>query len=178
MKWLLRLLAGDPIRTALIIAIVLCVLAIAGNVVRLHAVQATLATERLARANERAAAAQALAMEQAKNREIETQWRARHDAALEALDASKSENARLAAAVLAAQRSTVGLREQLAAFARGGDPAADSAGACQARAAALAESTSRCVGLLEEGRFLLRVVAKERDDFAAEVTACVSAWPQ
>jgi hypothetical protein len=144
--------------------------------------------ERTARANEQAAFSKSRAemaeraeAAEAKQRRIENELRAKADIEKGKLDASLAENARLAGLLADARRDTGRLRDQLSQFADGGGAGSDSLAACRARAAALAAATSRGVELLETIRFrdrqLLRELAKERDDFAAEVTACVQAWP-
>ena len=70
-----------------------------------------------------------------------------------------------------------GLRVKLGAYATG-TGSADSLGACQQRAGALANLLAEGSGLLAEGGNLLRDIARAHDERAAEVNALLSAWPK
>lgn len=138
-----------------------------------HAIDvATFESERTRYANEARAA-------EAAQRDIERQRQATVDAAKDALATALADNRALAASLDIARTDVGRVRRQLSTFAApaSGQAGSDTTSACQARATALAEAASRGVELLVEGRFLLRDIARERDDFAAEVTACVNGWP-
>lgn len=184
---------GDPLKWALYAAIAAVVLALWVRTGMLASqrdnARAELATEQADRAKEKAAALAASLAAEKRVRDLETQWREATDSARGVLEDEKRKNAQLAAELDRAGRDRAAstaladrLRQQLQSYAISPAGGEDSAPACQARAAALAEATSRGVELLERTRFedrlLLRQLAQERDDFAAEVTACVTAWPK
>ena len=132
---------------------------------RLKAAQAAAATER------------AIAIEQARQREIGERWQSTVDQqALELSNARATINqqaARLRALSLDSSR----LRDQLTAYAAG-SPGEDSIAACHARSAALATYAAAIGAAASEIAIAARQSAVERDEFAAEVTSLIKAWPR
>jgi hypothetical protein len=153
-----------------------------------------LSSERAAHVATRIGFDQREAKAQADARAREVALRADRDAAVLHLEDARHEiarhrdhNAALAAEVdrlrTRAADADRRLRDHLAAYAAGG--AADTAAACQARAAALgayAADVSRAADEIAESAAELAAVAVaaagERDAYAAEVVACVKAWPR
>ena len=132
---------------------------------RLKSAQAAAATER------------AIALEQARQREIEARWQSTVDQqALELSNARTTINQqadRLRALSLDSSR----LRDQLTAYAAG-SPGEDSLTACNARAAALATYAADIGAAASEISIAARQAAVDRDGFAAEVNALINAWPR
>lgn len=184
----LAFLGKDPVRAMLIAAVIaLCGLLAAstwtkaGMKSELAAEKQARLREQLAYESERTKYATALADASEKARRLEQERLGAVNKAREDLDNAKLENASLAASIAASRRDASRVRDQLATYALAAASRDASSGTCaasQSAAGALATSLTRGVELLEEGRFLLRIVAKERDDFAAEVAACLTAWPK
>ena len=148
--------------------------------VRLAGAKADLAGERTQRANERAAAAQALALEQARIRETEQRWQATVEVERKGLEDAKRKNAELADAIGRMPAVDVGsLRNQLSA-ARGAAATTSlaAAAACDLRAGAYEALLADGSRLLAEGVTLAGNIARAHDDRAAEVTALLKAWPK
>jgi hypothetical protein len=125
------------------------------------------------------AATEATAAAEKEQRRIEQERRSDVDKAKETLGEERTRNAALAASLDLAHRRADGLRGKLQTFATVASPAGqDPARACETRATTLAGHVADGIGLLEEGRSLFGRCAKDRDDFAAEVRALVSAWPE
>jgi hypothetical protein len=136
-------------------------------------------TERyeLREASAKAAHEKALRIEQGKQRDIEALWHDRADAAQKELnDARKTideQGRHLAGLRLDAGR----LRDQLTSYAAG-SPGEDSVAACHARAAALSTYAADIGAAASEIAVAARQSAIERDEFAAEVSALIKAWPR
>ncbi len=131
---------------------------------RLRAAESAAATERI------------VAIEQARQREIEAQWRATLDQATQELTHARNTIADQAARLAALRLDAGELRDQLAAYA-GGPAGADPAATCPARAAALAAYGADLGAAAAAVGRAARQAAVERDQFAAEVSACTAAWP-
>lgn len=131
---------------------------------RLKSAQAAAATER------------AIAIEQVRQREIEARWQATVDQQAQELAHARTTIAEQASRLGALRLDAGRLRDQLAAYAAGGS-GADSLAACQTRAAALAAYGADLGAAAAAVAATARRAALERDQFAAEVLACVRAWP-
>lgn len=183
-KALIGSLGGPYIAIALA-----AILAFAGvQTVRVSLVKADLAREQMQRANERAAAAQALAIEQARVREIEQRWQAKVDDERKGISNEQQKNATLVGQIAPLRDAAAlvpGLRDQLAAARRSASKAAtDALLACDARASTyeqvLAEGdrvVARVVGSLGSCRAVAGESALAHDDRASEVTGLVKSWP-
>lgn len=132
---------------------------------RLKAAQAAAATER------------AIAIEQARQREIEARWQSTVDQQAQELSNARTTINQQAARLRALSLDSSRLRDQLAAYAAG-DPGEDSLAACHARAAALASYAADLATAAAAVAIAARQSAVERDEFAAEVTALLRAWPR
>lgn len=147
--------------------------------------QAHRATTALYQAREAAALAAARDRENALRQQVDTA-RAERDAAHEEIARGNALNTRLLADVARLRADAADadrLRDQLAAYAAGG--AGDTTAACQARSAALATyaaELSRAADDVAQSAGTVAGVAVaatgERDEFAADLAACVKAWPR
>jgi hypothetical protein len=131
----------------------------------------------LREAQHKAATQRVIAMEQAKQRDIEARWQDAADLSRKELDDARKTIADQAARLGRLQLDAGQLRNQLAAYAAGG-AGQDSLAACQTRASTLAAYASDLGSSAAEVAAVAVVAAKERDEYAAEVVACVSAWPK
>ena len=132
---------------------------------RLKAAQAAAATER------------AIAIEQARQREIEARWQSTVDQQASELSNARATINQQAARLRALSLDSSRLRDQLTAYAAG-SPGEDSLAACHARSAALAIYAADLGAVAGEIAVAARQAAVERDEFAAEVTALLRAWPR
>jgi hypothetical protein len=125
------------------------------------------------------AATEATAAAERDQRRIEQERNETAAKAKDNLNEERDRNAALAASLDLAHRRADGMRSKLQTFATRSSPASeDPAAACASRATALAAHVARGIELLEDGRQLLGRCAKDRDDFAAEVTALIESWPK
>lgn len=126
---------------------------------------------------QQAATQRAIALEQAKQRDIEARWQDRADAAQKELDDARKtideQGRHLAGLRLDAGR----LRDQLAAYAAGA-AGANPGATCEDRAQALAAYAADLGAAAAEVGRTAAIAARERDQYAAEVVACVAAWPK
>lgn len=132
---------------------------------RLKAAQAAAATER------------AIAIEQARQREIGERWQSTVDQQAQELSNARTTINQQAARLRALSLDSSRLRDQLTTYAAG-SPSEDSLAACNARAAALATYAAALGSAASEIAIAARQSAVERDEFAAEVTALLRAWPR
>lgn len=123
-----------------------------------------------------AAANEAIAIEQARQREIEQRYATNAASAAQELAHARQTIAEQDRLVRDLRAAASGLRIDLAAFAAGGtceDPGAPGG----TRAGALAELAADGADLLADGGELLRACARDHDERAAEVRALIQAWP-
>ena len=132
---------------------------------RLKAAQAAAATER------------AIAIEQARQREIGERWQSTVDQQASELSNARTTIAQQATRLRALSLDSSRLRDQLTAYAAG-SPGEDSLAACNARSAALATYAADLATAAAAVAVAARQSAVERDEFAAEVTALFKAWPR
>ena len=132
---------------------------------RLKAAQAAAATER------------AIAIEQARQREIGERWQSTVDQQAQELSNARTTINQQAARLRALSLDSSRLRDQLTAYAAG-DSGEDSLASCRARAAALATYAAALGSAASEIAIAARQSAVERDEFAAELTALLRAWPR
>ncbi len=132
---------------------------------RLKAAQAAAATER------------AIAIEQARQREIGERWQSTVDQQASELSNARTTINQQAARLRALSLDSSRLRDQLTSYAAG-SPGEDSVAACHARAAALSHYAADLGAVASEIAIAARQSAIERDGFAAEVTALIKAWPR
>ena len=132
---------------------------------RLKAAQAAAATER------------AIALEQARQREIGERWQSTVDQQAQELSNARTTINQQASRLRALSLDSSRLRDQLTTYAAG-DPGEDSVAACHARAAALSTYAADLGAAASEIAVAARQSAIERDEFAAEVTALIKAWPR
>jgi len=132
---------------------------------RLKAAQAAAATER------------AIALEQARQREIGERWQSTVDQQASELSNARTTINQQAARLRALSLDSSRLRDQLTSYAAG-SPGEDSLAACHARAAALSHYAADLGAVASEIAIAARQSAIERDEFAAEVTALLRAWPR
>lgn len=172
--WALR----NPLMTAGWALAVLLLVAAGVQSVRLSAAEATLARERQAWAQERLAAAMAESETVQEYRRREQELQAQANEAERRLEDERRLVAGRDARIALLLRDNRGLREhadRLAAYAAG--PPEDSVAACQARASALAAHAAALGDRATSIGILARQAAAERDEFGAQVVACVTAWP-
>lgn len=161
-----------PVRTAVIVATVLACLAGSYFLGRAHEAKGW----KLREAEHAAATQKAISIEQAKQRQTEARWQVLSDSARKELDDAQKTIAYQAGRLNALRVDTGRLRDQLTAYASGG-PGSDTITACQDRGQTLATYAAEVGIAAQEIAGLAIVAAKERDEFAAEVMACVAAWP-
>jgi hypothetical protein len=140
----------------------------------------------------KAAHERALRIEQAKQKELGDRWAEQVDKVRGERDDARATIEQRDAALAAATRRIADLsrgndrlRDELEQFARGGPAGTDTVAACQGRAQALAaysadvaEAAERVVGRTVAVAETARLAAKERDEFAADIIACVAGWPK
>jgi len=159
-----------PGRAAIIAAVILACLTGSYFLGRSHEADGW----RLREAKHLAAAQEAIAIEQAKQRQIEEQRQQAADAAQKGLDDARQQIAARDSAIAALRTDAGGLRQQLAQYAGRActDPGAPGV------SATLADLAAEGAELLAEGGELLRSCAREHDERAAEVRALIEAWPK
>jgi len=160
-----------PVRTAVIAAAILALLAGFYFLGRAHEAKGW----KLREAEHVAATQKAIALEQAKQREIEIGRQQIADTAKKGLDDARQQIAARDRSIAALRTDAHGLRQLLATYATGGagqDPRAASV------AGTLADLAASGADLLSEGADLLRTCARDHDERAAEVSALISAWPR
>jgi hypothetical protein len=124
-----------------------------------------------------AATQRAIAKEQQRQREIEARWQDRADLARKDLDNAHAKIAEQARRLHGLQLDAGRLRDQLATYAAGG-PGPDTLAACGDRAAALATYAAELGERAARLGQLARVATIDRDTYAAQIVACVTAWPR
>jgi chromosome segregation ATPase len=171
---LLAILAGalGPWAWAAIAAVLLATHAAVGLWVRAEV------TEHYQLREERAKAATqaAIAAEQRKQRDLEQRYVDAVQSATEELTHARHQIAERERALAALRLDAGRLRDQLTTYAAGG-AGADPAAACPARAAALAAWAADLGEAAAEVGRLAAQFTRERDQYAAELVACVRAWP-
>jgi chromosome segregation ATPase len=160
-----------PVRSAVIVAAILALLAGSYFVGRAHEANGW----KLRESEHVAATQKAIALEQAKQREIETERQQIADTARKGLDDARQQIAAKDRAIASLRTDAGSLRQLLATYATGGagkDPRAASV------AGTLADLAASGADLLAEGADLLRACARDHDERAAEVTALLAALPR
>jgi hypothetical protein len=121
--------------------------------------------------------AEELAAAHARARSTEQQYQVTVDNARRTLDDARTEIAAKDRLIAAARSDARGLRQQLAdraaAVRLSGDP-----GAAGDALGVIADLAGQGVGLLDEGRELLRQCAADHDTAVAERDALIAAWPR
>ena len=121
-------------------------------------------------AQERATAAQAALSASQQYRAKESAWNNAYQGAMNALLAEQDKTRRFAADLRSARLDAASLRDDIQAFARGGDAASDTAAACRDRAEALGVLASEALQSSE-------ACAADGESESAKLRAVLSAWP-